>query len=224
MFLYLASSFFFYAMYHGIEYYIPDYFPETTAIVTQKYRIVNTVKSGALMLLCFPGTKLLYNLAFYPHLNTWSEFNAIGSIYAATDASALVYNTQCHTSTIAHHVVVQLFYYYCYFMDFNMDEGAVRGIGIYCVLSSYAFLVNYRLAIRFSPHQQLEHYVNETALFIYITVSVINWVTQSYLLVWGPYLPIIGKMVYTGTLMMTINDDLFLIKFLRKIDYPKKEI
>jgi hypothetical protein len=223
MLVYFASSLFFYMSYLGMDHYIPDYFPDTTAIVTRKYRIANTVKSGALMFLCVPGTKLLYNLVFYPHLNTWNEFNLIGSIYAATDASALVYNTQCHTSTIVHHVVVQLFYYYCYFMDFNMNEGAVRGIGIYCVLSSYAFLVNYRLALRFTPYRQVEYYINEAALFIYITVSVINWVTQCYLMIRGPYLPIIGQAVYVGTLAMTINDDLFLIKFLRKIDYSNKD-
>lgn len=221
MFVYSLSTIFFYLTYSGLDLYFPDYFPDSSNIVTRKYRIANSVKSAALLLLCIPGTQFLYNLTFYPDENQWNRLNMLGSVYAATDAAALVYNPNCHTSTIAHHIVVQFFYYYCYWMNFNMYQGAARAIGVYCVLSSYAYLVNFRLSVRFIPYKQFEYYINETALYIYIASCLINWIIQSYFLLGGLNMYLVERIIYVGTLGMTINDDLFLIKFLRKIDYKK---
>jgi hypothetical protein len=225
MYLYLSSTLFFYLSYLGLDKYGDDFFPNTTEIVTKKYRIVNSVKSVALAGLCFPGTTFLYNMVYFPTNILWDELNMLGAVYAATDISALLYNRKCHTSTIIHHIVVQLFYFYCYFMEFNMKYGVVRGIGIYCVLSSYAFLVNGRLALRFISNKQLEYYVNDTSLYIYITSCVINWIIQSYILLTSSVggmdmeIHIVERLVYMIALGMTINDDIFLINFLRKIDY-----
>jgi len=221
MLTYLASTVFFYFTYYGLDEYAPQYFPDTTAIVTKKYRICNAVKSGTLALLCIPGTQFLYQLTFTPELVQPDTLNMIGAIYTATDAAALIYNPNCHTSTLIHHCVVQLFYYYCWFMEFNMNQGASRGIGIYCILSSYAYLVNGRLALRFTPYKQLEHVVNEMSIFIYITSCMINWIIQTYLVFGGLSMHLIERIVYLATLGMTINDDIFLIAFLRKIDNKK---
>lgn len=223
MIFYFGATTFFYFSYVCLDYYLPEYFPDSTTIVTRKYRIVNSVKSVALMGLCVPGTQFIYYLTFYPSLNQETTLNVIGAVYASTDLAALVYNPNCHNSTLIHHVVVQLFYYYCYYMNFNMYESATRGIAIYCILSSYAFLVNFRLAIRLLPYKQFEYYINEASLFIYITTCMINWITQSYLLFGGINMFLLERVLYMLTLAMTINDDLFLIKFLRKIDYKKNE-
>ena len=223
MYVYLASTLFFYLTYSGLDTYAPQYFPDTTAIVTRKYRIANSVKSIALAGLCIPGTQFLYNLVFYPDNNYFTALNAIGAIYSSTDAAALLYNPNCHKSTLIHHIVVQFFYYYCYYLNFNMQYSVPRGIAVYCILSSYAYLVNGRLAIRFSSVPQLEHYVNEVSLYIYITTCVVNWIVQSYFLLGAYQMNMIERILYMGTLGMTINDDLFLIKFLRKIDYKKPE-
>lgn len=219
MLFYFGSTAFFYFVYNTLDRYLPHCFPNSTEIVTRKYRIANSVKSAALMVLSFPGTRFLYYLTFYPHLNQYDTLNTIGAVYASTDLAALAYNPQCHTSTIVHHIVVQLFYYYCYYMDFNMNQGAARGIGIYCVLSSYAYLVNFRLSIRFLPFTRFEYYVNEGSLFIYTTTCMINWIVQSYLIFGGLDMMHTERLIYIMTLGMTVNDDLFLIKFLRKIDY-----
>ena len=104
-----------------------------------------------------------------------------------------------------------------------MEYGVPRGIAVYCILSSYAYLVNGRLALRFTPYKELENYVNETSLYIYITSCVVNWITQSYFLFGGFQMNMLERLLYMATLGMTINDDLFLIKFLRKIDYKKPE-
>jgi hypothetical protein len=221
MLLYLASSLFFYLTYQGLDLYASDYFPESTAIVTKKYRIANTVKSVALAGLCIPGTRFLYDLTFNPANVTASTLNMIGAVYASTDSAALVYNPNCHTSTLIHHVVVQLFYFYCYWMDFNMNQGASRGIGVYCILSAYAYLVNGRLAIRFTPYKKVEHIVNEMSIYIYTTTCMLNWMIQSYYLLGGLQMYIIERLIYMGALGMTINDDIFLIAFLRKIDHKK---
>jgi hypothetical protein len=223
MIFYLGTSTVIYFSYVCLDYYLADYFPDSTAIVTRKYRVANVVKSVTLMGLCVPGTQFIYNLTFYPELNQEATMNMIGAVYASTDLAALLYNPNCHNSTLVHHIVVQFFYYYCYFMNFNMHESATRGIAIYCVLSSYAFLVNFRLAIRTLPYKEFEYYINEASLFIYITTSMINWIVQTYLLFGGINMLLLERVIYMLLLTVTINDDLFLIKFLRKIDYKINE-
>ena len=221
MWIYLISSLSFYGSYIGLEKYFPEYFPESSNIVTRKYRIVNAVKSVALAGLCVPGVNFLYNITYYPDVLTFNQLDFLGAVYSATDASALLYNHNCHKSTLIHHIVVQVFYFYCYMSNFDMNYGASRAIALYCIYSSAAFLVNMRLAIRYSSYPMIEHYVNEVALYTYITSCTINWITQSYLLLGGLEMLFLIRIIYILTLVMTINDDLFLIKFLRKIDYKK---
>jgi hypothetical protein len=223
MLTYSFLTVYFYGTYVGLEKYLPQYFPESGNIVTRKYRIVNSVKSLALAGLCIPGTQFVYNLMYYPEALTFNQLDWIGAVYTATDASALLYNRNCHQSTLIHHIVVQLFYYYCYMSNFDMNQGACRAIALYCIYSAAAFLVNMRLAIRFSPYPMIEHYVNEAALYMYITSCTINWATQSYLLLGGLEMFYLVRAIYALALAMTIRDDLFLIHFLRKIDYIKNE-
>lgn len=223
MLTYLFFTGYFYGSYLGLEKYMPEYFPDSNGIVTRKYRIVNAVKSLALAGLCIPGSIFIYNLVYYPETVTFNDSNWIGAIYTATDASALLYNRNCHKSTLFHHIVVQLFYYYCYFMNFHMVNGLSRAIGLYCVYSSWAFLVNLRLSIRYLDYPKTEYYINEAALYTYITSCTINWVTQLYLMIFVLNINYFINILYLLALSMTIRDDLFLIRFLRKIEYNKKE-
>lgn len=222
MYVYVASTMFFYLSYLGLDKYLPEYFPDSSKesrLVTREYRIVNFVKGAALTGLTIPGTQFLYTLTFYPDLLSVSMMNFIGAVYVATDLSALAYNPNCHRSTLIHHIAVQFFYYYCYYWNFTMENAIVEGIGIYCILSAYAGIVNMRLAMRCPPekYKLLENVVNEISLFVYITVSVINWIVQSYLIlnVTTIYHHTLAWIWYAGALTMTINDDLFLIKYLR---------
>lgn len=220
MYIYLGSSILFYCSYLTLEKYAPDYFPDsskTAPLVTRKYRIANFVKALALTGLSLPGTQFLYDVTFSPEELNINVLNAIGATYVATDFSSMFYNRLMHQSTLVHHIVVQLFYYYCYYNNFDLDNEIVRGIGIYCVLSSYASIVNLRLALRCCSDKTkyIENFVNEVAIFIYITVSVINWIVQFSLLVSAMNICYISQLIYAGALTMTINDDLFLIKYLR---------
>ena len=220
MYIYLGSSILFYCSYLSLEKYVPDYFPDsskTATLVTRKYRIANFVKAVALTVLCLPGTQFLYDVTFSPEELNINVLNAIGATYVATDFSSMFYNTSMHQSTLVHHIVVQIFYYYCYYNNFDLDNEIVKGIGIYCVLSSYASIVNMRLALRCCSDKTkyIENFVNEVAIFIYITVSVINWIVQFSLLVSAMNICYISQLLYAGALTMTINDDLFLIKYLR---------
>ena len=220
MYIYTSATLFFYLSYLGLDKYLPEYFPDSSKeskLVTREYRIVNFVKASALAGLTIPGTKFLYLMTFYPELLSVASMDFIGGVYVATDLSAIAYNPSCHRSTLIHHVVVQFFYYYCYYCNFNTENEVVKGIGIYCILSAYAGIVNMRLALRCpsEKYKALEGYVNETSLFIYITVSVINWIVQSYFILSAVYIGMLQRLLYTGTLAMTVNDDLFLIKYLR---------
>lgn len=190
-------------------------YPHTSSIVTKEYRIVNTIKALTLGVISPGATFLLYQTLTPPYEPNIYLFYFFGATYASLDMSALVYNPNCHMSTTIHHVLVQFLYAYCYWVDFNMNTLA-KGISIYAVFSCYAYLVNYRLAIRFMNHKY-ENMINETSLAIYCLACLCNWTIQLYLLSFDmPESYIIEKVIYGGLIAMIVNDDVFLMKFLAR--------
>jgi len=190
-------------------------YPHTSSIVTKEYRIVNTIKALTLGVISPGATFLLYQTLTPPYEPNIYLFYLFGATYASLDMSALAYNPNCHMSTTIHHVLVQFLYAYCYWVDFNMNTLA-KGISIYAVFSCYAYLVNYRLAIRFMNHKY-ENMINETSLAIYCLACLCNWTIQLYLLSFDmPESYIIEKVIYGGLIAMIVNDDVFLMKFLAR--------
>lgn len=190
-------------------------YPHTSSIVTKEYRIVNTIKALTLGVISPGATFLLYQTLTPPYEPNIYLFYLFGATYASLDMSALAYNPNCHMSTTIHHVLVQFLYAYCYWVNFNMNTLA-KGISIYAVFSCYAYLVNYRLAIRFMNHKY-ENMINETSLAIYCLACLCNWTIQLYLLSFDmPESYIIEKVIYGGLIAMIVNDDVFLMKFLAR--------
>lgn len=188
-------------------------YPHTSSIVTKEYRIVNTIKALTLGVISPGATFLLYQTLTPPYEPNIYLFYLFGATYASLDMSALAYNPNCHMSTTIHHVLVQFLYAYCYWVDFNMNTLA-KGISVYAVFSCYAYLVNYRLAIRFMNHKY-ENMINATSLAIYCLACLCNWTIQLYLLWFDmPESYIIEKVIYGGLIAMIVNDDVFLMKFL----------
>jgi len=218
MIIYFTSSLFLYGSYLFMEKHQEKLLPaKRTNIVTTQYRLANLVKSGTLALLTPSCVYLMKQLTFSPlSLHQVKPLmNAVGAIYTSTDASALVYNPKCHKSTLIHHLIVQGLYYYCYWNEFNMETTLCRPIAVYCCFSSFAYLVNYRLGIRFSENQSLEKKVNTSALAIYGGACLGNWAYQLYYLMGGLQLSWVERGVYALTLGSIIQDDIFLMRYLK---------
>jgi hypothetical protein len=189
-----------------------------TSIFSVKYIIVNKIKSYVLGVLTIPSLYLIYPILYNIKVNS-TFLNIMGAIYASTDMSALFYNKKCHKSTYIHHIIVQLLYYYCYINSFDMDYGLNKFISIYCIFSTSAYIVNYRLAIRTVNNyvDEYEQVINDLSFVIYFTTSILNWLIQIYLLTLAEIeINFIEKTIFVLILGMIVNDDIFLMQYLYK--------
>ena len=221
MLTYLLSSIILYNfyVYKEEEYtkkeYIDQFTVYQTKIVDRKYRVVNYVKSVILMIFSPISLYTLYHVYYNNPPTPWF-LNLTAAIYASTDLSALAYNPHCHISTIIHHSLVQVFYYYCYYNNYNTNETLCKPIAIYCCFSTIAYLVNYRLSIRFLKIKKYETLINNVSYYIYLNTCILNWIIQLYYLFSGHPISMYERIGYILTLTMIINDDIFLLRFLRK--------
>ena len=223
MLVYICSSLLFYNLYNFLENNIiynkildntlSD--KDNKSVVSNKYIIVNKVKSYILGLMTIPSLCLLYPILYNIEVNK-NIFNIMGAVYASTDMAAMIYNKKCHRSTWIHHIIVQFLYYYCYINNFDMYYGLSKLICMYCIFSISAYIVNYRLAIR-TNKCYYEQMINDVAFIIYFTTSILNWIIQIYLLMIDDInIIFIEKMLFILLLLMIINDDIFLMRYLYK--------
>ena len=214
MLFYILATIFLFFFYNFIELF---YFEEkkTNEIVSSKYIIVNKTKSYVLLFLT--PLSLYYSVIFIGNFNIKNKtiLDFIGGVYSSTDMSAMLYNRNTHMSTLVHHIIVQVLYYYCYYNNYEMKYSLCRPICSYCCFSSMAYLVNYRLTIRFKNHPY-EQVINDISFIIYSITSLVNWVIQIYFVFGGVKLYLIEQIAYLVVLCCIINDDIFLMKFLYK--------
>ena len=179
------------------------------------YRIVNTVKSVNLMFFTLPA---FYILLDYENYDTYKNYiNILAAIYSSLDLSAMFFNRNSHISTMVHHTLVQILYYYGLYQDWNQDSIAYL-IYIYACYSSAAYLVNGRLAIRqFYINENTEYMINDLSLVCYVIAALLNWTTQIYYLMFYTFYDHIAiKIAYVCVVFMIIYDDIFLMKYLYK--------
>ena len=184
------------------------------------YIIVNKTKS---YILC-----ALTPLAYYYAMIFLYDFDShnkiilyfIGGVYAATDLSAMFYNTKCHTSTWIHHIIVQMLYLYCYFNNYDMETTLCKPICVYCCFSSMSYIVNYRLAIRYNNHRY-EQIINDVSLVIYFVTCAINWYCQ-LCYIQTHNISFYEKLIYVVVLLFIINDDIYLMRYLKSTFNLKK--
>lgn len=79
-----------------------------------------------------------------------------------------------------------------------------------------AYLVNYRLSIRFLKIKKYETMINNVSYYIYLNTCILNWIIQLYYLFSDHPISMYERIGYILTLAMIINDDIFLLRFLRK--------
>jgi hypothetical protein len=183
-------------------------------ILTKKYRIVNLAKSVLLGSLSIHTLFLLIDVIFFPKDVSYNTVEIFAGLYTSMDMAALIYNTKNHPSTNIHHITVQFLYFYIVYFDFAMIN-LVRPIVTYACYSVFAYLVNGRLSIR-NLGLKYEREVNDLSLIVYVNTSILNWITQFYLIFFAtPELPFFyTKMIYLFLVLVIVSDDIFLMKYL----------
>lgn len=186
-----------------------------TDILNPFYRIVNIVKSITLGVLTLPGMYILINSHTFEYYIPLIQI--LAAVYSSLDMSAIAFNRHCHSSTLVHHVLVQLLYYYGLYHEWQQDTLAYLII-VYASFSSVAYLVNGRLAIRkFTVCSWNETLINDLALFFYIVSSLCNWSIQIYGLIMFTLVDYwLWKIVYVCIVAMIIYDDVFLMNYLQR--------
>ena len=190
----------------------------------QMYIIKNVVKSLVLLYVGFFSSidfiYFIYNEEF--------EMNAVydyASFYVANDFIALLIVPNLPKTTILHHKITCLFLVYTLHVDFNSIENVGQLLFIYTIFSSYAFLVNFYLGIRFLKNKNdskslLNNIINNSkkyAYYIYTISCIINWLIHIVLLSYRAYLGFFNLhyILYSGLLYFIIKDDLILMSWLK---------
>ena len=190
----------------------------------QLYIIKNVVKSLVLLYVGFFSTidfiHFIYNDEF--------DMNAVydyASFYVANDFIALLIVPNLPQTTKLHHQITCLFLVYTLHVDFNSIENVGQLLFIYTIFSSYAFLVNFYLGIRFLKNKndtkshlnKIIDYSKTYAYYIYTISCIINWIIHIVLLSYRAYLGVFNLhyILYSGLLYFIIKDDLILMSWLK---------
>jgi hypothetical protein len=186
------------------------------------YIIKNVVKS---LVLLYVG---IFSTIDFIHFIYNDEFkmNAVydyASFYVANDFIALLIVPNLPQTTKLHHQITCLFLVYTLHVDFNSIQNVGQLLFIYTIFSSYAFLVNFYLGIRFLKNKNDSHlnkiidYSKRYAYYIYIVSCIINWIIHIVLLSYRAYLGVFNLhyILYSGLLYFIIKDDLILMSWLK---------
>ena len=169
----------------------------------------NIVKTYALIFISIYGSKILYDGFYY---NYWDNIliHRFGYIYSALDVLGLIVVKNLPLNSKVHHISSFLFSYMNTLVDYTTDTFWV-GLPVYCILSCYAFGVNYYLAKRLiTPHT---FYLITYNILSYGFLLGINWFYQLMNIYWR------GGMtwdvfLFIGLVLFVANDDIKLMKFM----------
>lgn len=143
----------------------------------QMYTVSNILKSGALASITPPACYILYKTMIH---NEWNNtmIRNLGIIYAIPDGVSLILVEKMDVSTKVHHAVVCLFNIISMHNDYT-EESVVRCMVIYACFSTFAFLVNFLLGVRYiNRSRRLERLLARTSFIIYSICCCINWFSQ----------------------------------------------
>lgn len=196
------------------------------ATVGRDYKAVNVIKGSTLAIMT-PAASMLAIASMANSDATWlarvwAEWLPImASVYAALDLSATIYFPNCATTTLIHHILVQAFYLYLEWVQYEYTL-ASRAIVLYAGISTCEYIVNIRLALRGSIQGPAAIRLNRKTLRVYMAGTYLNCVGQCYL-VWTAGesqagIQSIPPEYWVVALAMAgvFVDDLFLIQYLWK--------
>ena len=195
---------------------------QTIQISKQLYIIKNVVKSWILL---YVG--IFASIDFYKYMVT-NEINMsliynYASLYVSNDILALILVHNLPYTTRIHHIITSLFLIYTLNIDYNDITNVGHLLFLYTLFSSYTFLVNFYLGIRFLKHEK-NKYLNEIieysriyAYYIYKYSCFVNWTIHILLLSYRLYIGVfnIHYIIYSGLLFFIVKDDLILMSWLQ---------
>ena len=196
---------------------------QTIKLSRQLYIVKNIVKSWILLYVSIYASVDLYNYFITNEINMTLIYH-YASIYVSNDILALILVPNLPYTTRIHHLITSLFLIYTLNIDYNDINNVGQLLFIYTLFSSYTFLVNFYLGIRFLKHEK-NKYLNEIiefsriyASYIYKYSCIINWTIHILLLSYRAYLGVFNLhyIIYSGLLFFIVKDDLILMSWLKK--------
>ena len=180
---YLLSNTFIYFMYPTINFFmskLSDSYNKIKPKHKQVYFVSNILKGGVLGIFSYNAYNILKN---YYNYSLWNKYDIklLGAMYASLDMISTINVHKMQLNTIIHHIVVQILYLSALiFLDFGEDTVS-KGIVIYAIFSTFAFIVNIYLALRLIYFDK--YYLKILASissFIYQVCCALNWGYQVY--------------------------------------------
>jgi hypothetical protein len=192
----------------------------------QKYIVKNIIKSIILCVLSFKSTHLMSAVFFNTPLEN-QYVKSFASLYVGNDIVGLITLPKLPFSTKFHHTMTTILLFYNYTIDYTyIDEYPVAKLLIVLTCcSSYAFLVNTYLALRYLEYDGSEISVQKKqfnsiinilrilAFYIYSCTVIFNLCYHTYDLIINQFT--ISKGIYLMLLGPIINDDFVLLGWLK---------
>jgi len=190
----------------------------------QLYMVKNVVKS---MVLAYIG--LFASFDFYKFIiNDNFDMGLVkyyASYYVSNDIVALLIVPNLPQTTKIHHQITSFLLLYTLNVDFNDVNNVGKLLFVYTILSSYTFLVNLYLGIRFLENKTSQIHIDTiieynriSAYYIYALCCFVNWSIHIVTYMHRIYYQIfnIHYFIYAILLFFIIKDDLILMSWLKK--------
>ena len=182
------------------------------------YIIKNIIKSVSL------GYLVMFNYGIFSIMlaNKWDNESLYryASNFVANDFMGLLLIRKLPLNTKLHHITSVMLLIYLTQQDFNTNH-AVKLIITYGAFSTLSFIVNLYLGLRYIVDAQHLHLLRIAARYIYQVSCILNISAHAYLIMINHYYTP-GCLLYLCCLVPIINDDLILIRWLKKNDGLKK--
>lgn len=219
--MYLKMNFLYYNIFFGLSYYvlqtqlniIPRF--KKMSVSRKKYVVCNFVKSAILCMLGLRSLPILLKVVLTfpqtPIFTNVSEIKNLGSIYTALDSSSIFYNTKMSYTTLCHHIAVIIFYIFNLYDSYDKNSICLL-IMLYAIFSSFGFLVNFLLGLRFIYNINKIYY--KICFSFFLITSLINWIIQFTYYRYNNYDNNYIHM-YIFLLVFIIYDDIILLRWLK---------
>lgn len=182
----------------------------------KRYVVKNLSKSGVLLGLLLTILRPLWNMLIY---NQWDNeiIAIIGTVYASTDLTGLIFVPNLPRATKIHHTCVMIIATINVFMDYTQD-GLHRAFISLTVLSMIPYLVNTYLGMRHLEGAKLKQWIIKICLWVYSVSVLFNCFLQHAYVFWlVPDYSLhrcVIKAAYLMIYYFILNDDIKLIKYL----------
>lgn len=183
----------------------------------QRYFQKNIVKSGALIILSLYGSFIFVDSFLKNKWNNKTIYR-IGFMYSGLDVMGLLMVKNLPLNSKIHHLTTTIFSLLNTQINYNKDTFWF-GIIVYCILSCYAWPVNYFLAIRLIKPLKSLLWFMQYNIVSYSLLLLFNWTYQVYN-IRNRFELGFGFILFVVLVGFVAYDDIKLVKFL--VHYYRK--